>query len=144
MTARLAGALLLIAALCAPAALAQTPPTGAPAEKRALSAEQKQKIHEARKKAAAACKGERGDAHRDCMQREMCAQAKDPAKCNERVAKIRETHAKAAENCKSAQPDKHRECMQHEMCAQAKDPVKCEALAKKRAERRKPATKPSS
>ena len=76
------------------------------------------------------------------MQREMCTQSKDPAKCNERVAKMREAHKKAAETCKSAQPDKHRDCMRHEMCAQAKDPVKCEAQAKERAERRK-AAKPS-
>ncbi|HTN26929.1 MAG TPA: hypothetical protein VL180_04020, partial [Burkholderiales bacterium] len=103
MIGRLAGA-LLATALCAQVALAQAPSSGAPAEKRALSPEQKQKVHEARKKAAGACKSERGDAHRDCMQREMCAQAKDPAKCSERVAKIREAHKKAAENCKSAQP----------------------------------------
>jgi len=143
MIGRLAGA-LLATALCAHVALAQAPSSGAPAEKRALSPEQKQKVHEARKKAADACKSERGDAHRDCMQREMCAQAKDPAKCSERVAKIREAHKKAAENCKSAQPDKHRECMRHEMCAQAKDPVKCEARAKAHAERRSAAKKPSS
>ena len=144
MNARLAGALLLIAALFAPVALAQAPSPGAPGEKRALSPEQKQKVREARKNAADACNSQQGDAHRDCMQREMCAQAKDPARCTERVAKIREAHAKAAENCKSAQPDKHRECMRHEMCAQAKDPIKCEARAKAHAERRKPATKPSS
>jgi hypothetical protein len=144
MIGRFAGALLLIAALSAPIALAQAPAPGVPGEKRTLSAEQKQKIHEARKKAREACKAERGDAHRDCMQREMCAQAKDSAKCNERLTKAREAHKQAAENCKSAQPDKYRECMRHEMCAQAKDPVKCEARAKAHAERRKAAKKPSS
>jgi len=133
-------ALLLAATLAASTALAQAP---APESKDATRKEQREKIHAARQKAAAACKSAKGDEHRDCMQREMCAQAKDPAKCNERVARIRDAHKKAQETCKSAQPDKHRECMQHEMCAQAKDPVKCEAVANKRAERRK-ATKPSS
>ena len=142
MFARLAGALLVAAS--AQIAFAQAPQPGAPPQKRALSAEQKQKVHEARRKATEACKVERGNAHRECMQREMCAQAKDPAKCNERVAKLRDVHKKAEETCKSAQPDKHRDCMQHEMCAQAKDPVKCEARAKAHAERRSAARKPSS
>ena len=142
MIARLAGALLVAAS--AQIAFAQAPQPGAPPQKRALSAEQKQKVHEARRKATEACKVERGNAHRECMQREMCAQAKDPAKCNERVAKLRDAHKKAEETCKSAQPDKHRECMRHEMCAHAREPVKCEAEAKQRAERRKAAKpKPS-
>jgi len=144
MAGRFAGALLLIAALSAPVALAQEPAASSAAGKRPTSAEQKQKVREAHKKAAEACKSESGDTRRDCMQREMCAQAKDPAKCNERAARLREAHAKAAEICKSAQPDKHRDCMRHEMCAHAKDPVKCEARAKARDERRKAAKKPSS
>jgi hypothetical protein len=121
---------LAIAALASSVALAQAPGP--------------EKVRAAREKAAQACKERKGEAHTDCMQREMCAQAKDPARCNERAANVREAHKKAAENCKSAQPDKHRECMRHEMCAQAKEPVKCEARAREAAERRKAATKPSS
>jgi hypothetical protein len=132
--------LLLAAALASSAVLAQAP---APERKDGARAEQREKVRAAHKKAAEACKDTKGDAHRDCMQREMCAQAKEPAKCNERVSKMRDAHQKAAETCKSAQPDKHRDCMRHEMCAQATDPVKCEAQAKQRAERRK-AAKPSS
>ncbi len=134
--------LLLAAALASSAVLAQAP-TPAPERKDGTRAEQREKVRAAHKKAAEACKDTKGDAHRDCMQREMCAQAKDPAKCNERAAKMRDAHKKAEETCKSAQPDKHRDCMRHEMCAHAKDPVKCEAQAKERAERRK-AAKPSS
>jgi hypothetical protein len=132
----------LIAAFACSSALAQAPgpmPDGKDTPRK----EQREKVRAAHKKAAGACKDTKGDAHRDCMQREMCAQAKDPAKCNERIAKMRDAHSKAEEICKSAQPDKHRDCMRHEMCAQAKDPVKCEAQAKQRAERRK-AAKPSS
>jgi hypothetical protein len=135
-------ALLLIAAFACSSAFAQAP-SPAPERKDAARKEQREKVRAAHQKAAEACKDTKGDAHRDCMQREMCAQAKEPAKCNERVSKMRDAHQKAAETCKSAQPDKHRDCMRHEMCAQATDPVKCEAQAKQRAERRK-AAKPSS
>jgi len=133
-------ALALAALLAAFAAQAQTlPPDG----KAATRDEQRQKIRAARQKAAQACKGTHGDARHDCMEREMCAQAKDPAKCNARVRKLRSDHQRAVETCKSAQPDKHRDCMRHELCAHAKDPVQCEARAKQAAERRK-AAKPSS
>ena len=125
-------------------AQAQTaPPTGAVEQKNSTRAEQRQKVRAARQKAAQACKGTRGDARHDFMEREMCAQATDPAKCNARVSTLRGAHQKAVETCKSAQPDKHRDCMRHELCANAKDPVQCEARAKQRAERRK-APKPSS
>jgi hypothetical protein len=127
-------ALALAAVFAAFTAQAQTPE---PRSKPAASEEQRQKVRAARHKAAQACKGTRGDARHECMEREMCAQATDPAKCNARVSKLRGAHQKAVETCKSAQPDKHRDCMRHELCAHAKDPVQCEARAKQRAERRK-------
>ena len=132
-------ALALAVLFAAFTAQAQTPE---PRSKQAASEEQRQKVRAARQKAAQACKGTRSDARHDCMEREMCAQAKDPAKCNARVSKLRSAHQKAVETCKSAQPDKHRDCMRHEMCAHAKEPVQCEALAKQRAERRKRLTSP--
>jgi len=133
-------ALAMAALFAAFTVQAQQPPPDGKAETRD---EQRQKIRAARQKAAQACKGTRGDARHDCMERELCAQAKDPAKCNARVSALRSAHQKAVETCKSAQPDKHRDCMRHELCAHAKDPVQCEARAKQRAERRK-APKPSS
>jgi hypothetical protein len=135
--------LLALVAFASSAVLAQAPPP-APAGKDAPSAEQRRKIREAQKKASVVCRDASGEAHRDCMEREMCAQARDPVKCDERVAKVREAHQKAVESCKGAQPDQHRDCMRHEMCAHAEDPLKCEARAKEAAERRKPATKPSN
>ena len=133
-------ALALAALFAAFTTQAQAPE---PRSKPAAGEEQRKKVHAARRKAAQACKGTQGDARHDCMEREMCAQAKDPAKCNARVSTLRSAHQKAIETCKSAQPDKHRDCMRHEMCAHANDPVQCEARAKQRAERRKGA-KPSS
>ena len=133
-------ALVLAALFAAFTAQAQAPE---PRSRPAASEEQRKKVHAARQKAAQACKSTRGNARHDCLEREMCAQAKDPARCNARVSKLRSDHQKAVETCKSAQPDKHRDCMRHEMCAHAADPVQCEARAKQRAERRKDA-KPSS
>ena len=133
-------ALALAALFAAFTAQAQT---AEPRSKPAAGEEQRYKVRAARQKAAQACKGTRNEARLDCMEREMCAQAKDPAKCNARASKLRSAHQKAVETCKSAQPDKHRDCMRHEMCAHAKEPVECEARAKQRAERRKGA-KPSS
>lgn len=50
--------------------------------------EMRAKMREAAKKARAACDSKAGDERRDCMRREMCAQSKDPAKC-EASAKAR-------------------------------------------------------
>jgi hypothetical protein len=38
----------------------------------------------AHEKARKACEGKKGEEGRDCMRREMCAQAKDPGKCEAR------------------------------------------------------------
>ena len=135
-------ALVLAALFAAVTAQAQTPPPAGVAEGKSSTREQRQKVRAARQKAAQVCRGTRGDARNDCMERQMCAQAKDPASCNARVSKLRSDYRKAAETCKSAQPDKHRDCMRHELCAHAKNPVQCEARAKERAERRN-APKPS-
>ena len=43
------------------------------------------KIREAHKKAAENCKSAQPDKHRECMRHEMCAQAKDPVKCEARA-----------------------------------------------------------
>lgn len=43
--------------------------------------EMRAKMREAAKKARAACDSKAGDERRDCMRKEMCAQSKDPAKC---------------------------------------------------------------
>ena len=136
-------ALVLAALIAAVTAQAQTPAPAGVAEGKSSTREQRQKVREARQKAAQACKGTRGDARHECMERQMCARAKDPAKCNARVSKLRGDYRKAVETCKSAQPDKQRDCMRHELCAHAKNPVQCEARAKERAERRN-AAKPSS
>ena len=94
------------------------------------------KFKAARSEAKKACEGKQGDAHRDCMRKQMCAQAKDPKACMERSAKMKAAHGKAEKACAGKQGDAHRDCMRHEMCAQAKDPAKCEARAKEAQQRR--------
>jgi hypothetical protein len=141
-SARSVRALLLAATLAASTALAQAP-SPAPESKDAARKEQREKIHAARQKAAAACKSAKGDEHRDCMQREMCAQAKDPA----RVARARSQDSRCAQE--SARDLQERPAGQAPGMHAARDVragkgpgEAAEAVARKRAERRK-ATKPS-
>ena len=47
--------------------------------------ERREKMKAARGNARKSCEGKQGDAHRDCMRHEMCAQATDPAKCEARA-----------------------------------------------------------
>ncbi len=47
--------------------------------------EMREKMRAAARKARAACDSKAGDERRDCMRKEMCAQAKDPAKCEARA-----------------------------------------------------------
>jgi hypothetical protein len=95
-------------------------------------AAQREKLRAAHQKAVKACEGKAGEERRACLQREMCAQAKDPKACEERFAKAKAAHAKAAKACEPAKGKgaEHRDCMRRELCAQTKDPAQCEARAK--------------
>ena len=94
------------------------------------------KMKAARSEAKKACEGKQGDAHYDCMRKEVCARAEDRNACMERTAKMKAAHGKAEKACAGKQGDARRDCMRHEMCAQAKDPAQCEARAKEAHERR--------
>jgi hypothetical protein len=96
---------------------AQTPPAGpAPATKE----ERRAKGKEMHKKARAACEGQQGQAHRDCMRKEMCAQSKDPAKCEAHFKERSAAFNKAYDSCKGkATGDEFRACM-HEQRVRAK------------------------
>jgi hypothetical protein len=85
---------------------------------------------EAREKVRKACEGKEGAERRRCVQREVCAQSKDPKACEQRFAKGREVHAKARKACEGKDGDARRDCMRKELCAQSKDPAQCEAQAK--------------
>jgi hypothetical protein len=85
---------------------------------------------EAREKVRKACEGKEGEERRSCVQREVCAQSKDPKACEQRFAKGRDAHAKARKACEGKDGDARRDCMRKELCAQSKDSAKCEAQAK--------------
>jgi hypothetical protein len=84
----------------------------------------------ARERVIKACEGKQGAERRSCVQREVCAQSKDPKACEQRFAKGRDAHAKARKACEGKDGDARRDCMRKELCAQSKDPANCEAQAK--------------
>jgi hypothetical protein len=90
----------------------------------------REKLKDAHAKAVKACEGKQGEERRSCLQREMCAQAKDPKACEERFAKAKAAHAKAAKACEGSKGEEQRNCMRRELCAQTKDAAQCEARAK--------------
>ena len=67
----------------------------------------REQMKEAHQKAAKACEGAQGAERAACMQRELCAQSKDPKACNERIAKGKESFAKARKACE-AKPEGER------------------------------------
>jgi hypothetical protein len=71
-------------------------------------------------------------AYRECLQRQLCAQEKDKAACNERVARRFETEDKARRACagKKGEEPGYGECMRRERCAGANDPARCETRAR--------------
>lgn len=93
-------------------------------------AARRQQLKDAHQKAVKACEGKQGEERRACLQREMCAQAKDPKACEERFAKAKQAHAKARQACEGRPAGERRDCMRRELCAQTKDPAQCEARAK--------------
>jgi hypothetical protein len=99
----------------------------------------RQQAREAHAKALKACEGTKDEARRACLQREICAQAKDAKACQERFAKGRESHGKARKACEGKQGNERGDCMRRELCAQAKEPAKCEAHAKEMAAAREKA-----
>ena len=66
--------------------------------------ERRAKGREAAKKAHTACDSKAGDERRDCMRKELCAQAKDPAQCEAR-AKERVEKRKQRDEQRKQQPD---------------------------------------
>src|SRR5262245_28755990 len=74
--------------------------------------EHREKMKAAHKKARQACEGQQGQAHRDCMRKEMCAQSKDPKRCEEHFKERSAAFNKAYDACKGkATGDEFRDCM---------------------------------
>ena len=73
------------------------------------------KARDSHAKARKACEGKDGDARRDCMRKEMCAQSKDPAKCEAQAKEWMAKRDKAREACKGKEGDERRACVRDQM-----------------------------
>lgn len=104
-------------------------------------AARRQALKDAHEKAVKACEGKAAEERRSCVQRELCAQTKDPKACEARFAKGKAAYGKAASACEAVKGKdaEYRACMRRELCAQTNDPAKCEAQIKKAAQEREKA-----
>jgi len=101
--------LLCVALLASSGAvLAQTP---SPEAQKPSRAERMAKAKAAHEKARQACEGKKGDEGRECVRREMCAQSRDPAKCEARMRERASQRAKLREACKGKEGDELRSCI---------------------------------
>ena len=107
---KLAVSILAAGLLAASSALyAQSPQT---APDKGGKSERHEKMKAAVKKARQACEGKQGQEHRDCMRKEMCAQSKDAARCEEHFKERSAAFNKAYDACKGkATGDEFRSCM---------------------------------
>jgi hypothetical protein len=101
---------LLTAALLASSSIvfAQATPPGDAAKARE---ERRMKLKAAQEKARKACEAKKGDEHRECMRHEMCAQTKDPSRCEARVKERASQRAKIREACKDKKGEDLRACI---------------------------------
>jgi hypothetical protein len=94
------------------------------------------KMRSARAEAEKACQGKAGPEHRECMRKQMCAQAKDPKSCEERLTKMKDAHQDARKACEGKTGAERDQCMASQMCSRAKNAERCQAEAKERTARR--------
>ena len=91
---------------------AQTPPASAPGGD---PAQKREKMTAAHQKARQACEGKKDAEHRDCMRTVMCAQAKEPAKCEAHWKERAAAFNKGYDVCKGkATGDEFRACMRQQ------------------------------
>ena len=108
---------ILGAALLAASTLtfAQAPGGGAPTEaQKKERQERREKMKAAHGKAADACKGKEGEERRACMRTQMCAQAKDQAKCEADAKDRMARREKMREACKGKQGDELKACIREQ------------------------------
>ena len=75
----------------------------------------RQQMRDAHAKARKACEGKQGNERGDCMRRELCAQAKDPAGCEKHAKEMAVAREKAREACKDQPADQRRACMREQL-----------------------------
>ena len=105
---RSAAALFAAALLAAGGALAQAPKPADDARP------ERERARAAFAKARKACEGKQDQERRDCMRRELCAQAKDPAACEARVKDAAARAAKMREACKGKTGEERKTCIREQ------------------------------
>ena len=92
----------------------------APAFAQEGKSERREAVRQAHEKARKACEGKAGDEARECMRREICAQAKDPAACEARAKERAERRARIHEACKDKKGEELRACIREQRSKAAK------------------------
>jgi uncharacterized membrane protein YebE (DUF533 family) len=103
-------ALLAAALLAASTALCAQAPQGGDAAKQ----ERREKMKAAHQKARSACESKQGDAHRDCMRKEMCAQAKDPGRCEAEAKERAARREQIRQACKGKEGEAFKACVREQ------------------------------
>lgn len=77
--------------------------------------ERHQKMKAAHQQARKTCEGKAGAEHATCMRKEMCAQSKDPGRCETLARNRSDAYNKAYDACKAkATGDEFRACMREQ------------------------------
>ena len=71
----------------------------------------REKMKAAHEKARHACEGKKDAEHRDCMRQAMCAESKDPAKCEAHFKERSAAFNKAYDACKGKSAEEFKSCM---------------------------------
>ena len=94
---------------------AQAPGGGAPTEaQKKERMERREKMRSAHQEAMKACEGKQGEERRSCMRTRMCAQSKDPAKCEAGAKARMASRQKAREACKGKEGDALKSCIREQ------------------------------
>ena len=114
------GTLLLCASFGLQAQAAKRPDCSQAADPKACAERERQREERAQrqrdmhKNAAAICKTRPSAEQRECMQTEMCREARDPARCEENAQKNAERRDKVLQACKGKQGTVLQQCMREE------------------------------
>jgi hypothetical protein len=83
-------------------------------ERERVRKERADRLRDMHRRAAEVCKTRPAPEQRECMQTEMCREAKDPARCEENARKNAERRDKVLEACKGKQGKVLQQCMREE------------------------------
>jgi hypothetical protein len=83
-------------------------------ERERVRKERADRLRDLHRRAAEVCKIRPAQEQRECMQTEMCREARDPARCEENARRNAERRDKVLEACKGRQGKVLQQCMREE------------------------------